>query len=173
MTEFVFVRPGDIENLDLARGLLREYYESRGYDAALEDYEEGLRELPGEFSEPLGCLVLALYEKELAGCIGLRKIDDDYCEMKRLYVSPSFRGKKIGYALVGQVVEQARDRGYRFIRLDNHPWMREAESIYGAFGFYSIGAYRYNPTPGTKFFECDLKKYNNPGSGKVERNKPR
>ena len=79
--------------------------------------------------------------------------------MKRLYVKEDFRSKRIGYALVQNIIENASEAGYRFMRLDNHPWMKEAESLYKLFGFEEIGAYRFNPTKGVRFFELDLGKY--------------
>ena len=101
---------------------------------------------------------MALYDDKPVGCVALRKIDENICEMKRLYVKEGFRGKRIGYALVQNIIENAQGAGYKFMRLDNHPWMKEAESLYKLFGFEEIEAYRYNPTKGVKFFELDLKK---------------
>jgi GNAT superfamily N-acetyltransferase len=148
------------EEIAITRKLLLEYGRIRNFDAALGDYDFELANLPGEYSPPEGGLLLAYYNDDTVGCVAIRKIDNDICEMKRLYVKVDFRGKRIGYALVQNIIEKAKDAGYKLMRLDNHPWMKEAESLYKLFGFEEIGAYRFNPTKGVKFFELDLGKTN-------------
>lgn len=147
---------GSENDIQIARQLLREYGELRCYDIALGDYEEEVAGLPGEYSPPHGCLLLAFHEDDPVGCVALRRRDDTVSEMKRLYVKPDYRGKKIGRSLVIEVIEEARRMGYRLMRLDTHPWMKEAEGLYKSVGFYEIEAYRYNPIEGVKFFELEL-----------------
>lgn len=142
-----------------ARELLLEYGRIRDFDEALGNYDYELANLPGEYSQPEGCLLLAYYNENPVGCVAIRKIDEDICEMKRLYVKEDFRGKGIGYSLVQNIIKSACESGYKKMRLDNHPWMKEAESLYKIFGFVEIGAYRFNPTIGVKFFELDLEKF--------------
>jgi GNAT superfamily N-acetyltransferase len=152
-------KPESEDDIEVARELILEYGRLRNFDAAMGDYEKELAELPGEYSSPQGCLLLAFFDDYPAGCIALRKIDDDFCEMKRLYVKPKYRGKKVGKALVLELIKEACQIGYKFMRLDNHPWMIEAESLYLSVGFKEIEAYRFNPIEGAKFFELDLGKY--------------
>jgi len=156
----IYIRNVESEDdIKSARELILEYGRIRNFDAAMGDYEKELAELPGEYSLPQGCLLLAFYNDNPVGCCALRKIDDDYCEMKRLYVKTKYRGNEIGKALVLELIKEARQKGYKFMRLDNHPWMKEAESLYKSVGFREIEAYRFNPTKGVKFFELDLEKY--------------
>jgi len=52
---------------------------------------------------------------------------------------------------------EARKRGYKKIRLDSLPVMKEAQALYRSLGFREIGAYRLNPVEGAVFMELDLK----------------
>src|SRR5829696_4018773 len=63
------------------------------------DLEKELSGLPGKYSMPEGRLLLAFHNDEPAGCVALRKIDTESCEMKRMFVYPEFHGKGVGYAL--------------------------------------------------------------------------
>ena len=138
------------------RQLLEEYGELRKHDAALGDYTLELAKLPGKHAPPEGSLILATWNGEAAGCVAFRKIGEGICEMKRMYVSPNFRGKDIGKALVRKIIEEAKSRPYEIMRLDTHPWMEAAQKLYQSFGFKEVEAYHYNPTPGIRFFELLL-----------------
>ena len=143
-------------SLDKVSALLWEYARLRDFDAASGDYQAEFTGLPGKYAAPEGCLVLATWEGQAAGCVAFRKLDEKYCEMKRLYVSPDFRGKKISIHLVERLLEEAAKADYSFMRLDSHPWMAAAQGIYEHFDFKPISAYNNNPTPGILFFERKL-----------------
>lgn len=148
-----------IINIEIARKLFLEYGSLRCYDIALGDYEKEINELPGEYSSPHGCLLIAFFNDDPVGCVALRKIDNKTCEMKRLFLKQKYRGKKIGKALVFEIIEEARRIGYKIMRLDTHPSMKDAELLYRSVGFDEIEAYRFNPIKGVKFFELDLERY--------------
>ncbi len=155
----IHINKVDSENdIKTIRELLLEYGQMRDFDIALGDYEKELLELPGEYSSPTGSLLIAFYDNNPAGCVALRKIDDDVCEMKRLYVKIKYRGNKIGKALVLEIIKKACQLGYKLMRLDTHPWMKDAELLYRSIGFKEIKAYHFNPIEGVKYFELPLEK---------------
>lgn len=59
----------------------------------IQNYDEEIEHLEMKYGMPYGRLYLIYCDEKLAGCIGLRKIDNQNCEMKRLYIRPEFRGK--------------------------------------------------------------------------------
>lgn len=144
------------EHVELARQLFREYADSLGIGLCFQDFEKELASLPGDYAPPGGRLYVAFEDERPAGCVGLRKISDDICEMKRLYVRPLFRGQGIGRQLVLALVKDARELGYARMCLDTLPSMKRAITLYRAMGFKPIEPYRANPVPGAMFFQLNL-----------------
>jgi ribosomal protein S18 acetylase RimI-like enzyme len=139
-------------DMGLVRELFEEYGRALGVDLSFQNFEQELGMLPGDY-EPI---LLATFEGTAAGCVALRHIDETTCEMKRLYVRPVFRGHAIGRALATAIITEAQAQGFRKMRLDTLPAMREAMSLYTSLGFADIEAYRYNPIAGSRYMELDL-----------------
>jgi ribosomal protein S18 acetylase RimI-like enzyme len=141
----------------VARGLFVEYSESLGVDLCFQGFAEELARLPGEYARPTGRLILAFDGEHAVGCGALRRIDDRVCEMKRVYLRPSARGRGAGRQLIDELIEMARVIGYDRMRLDTLPSMTRAKAIYRSLGFREIAPYRANPVPGALFLELDLR----------------
>ena len=144
------------EDIEVFRVLLEEYADSLGIDLGFQNFEEELANLPGCYARPEGCILLARYNEEIAGCVALRKLSDGICEGKRLYVKPQFRGLKIGRKLVEAVIEEARKIGYTRMRGDTLASMKTARALYASLGFKQIKPYCYNPVEGAIFIELEL-----------------
>ena len=108
-------------------------------------FEEELARLPEPFQRPNGALLLATVDGEPAGCIALKPLADQVCEMKRLYLKPEFHGLGIGRLLVSRLIDEAGAIGYTAMRLETGPLQHEALGLYAGFGFRRIPPYRNLP----------------------------
>ncbi len=127
----------------------------QGY-LAIQNYEEELSHLEEKYGPPSGRLYLACCGKEAAGCIGLKKIDDQNCEMKRFYVRPQFRGRKLGVQLMQKIIMDAREIGYSHMLLDTLPFLEDAIRMYKKSGFYTIDRYNDSPVSTSIYMRLDL-----------------
>lgn len=144
-------------DLDAVRALFAAYAKSLDFDLAFQDFESEMAAFPGKYAAPAGALLLARLDGAAVGAVALRDLGEGNCEMKRLYVSPGGRGHGVGRRLVMALIEAARERGYRAMRLDTVPGHHDsAIALYRAIGFREIGPYCYNPMPGTVFMELIL-----------------
>jgi len=145
------------EEIQQARELFEEYSASLGLDLCFQNFAKELAELPGDYAPPDGRLWLVAENDEIAGCIALRKIGPGIGEMKRLYVRPKFRRRRLGRALTETLLAEARAIGYQRVRLDTLPGkMDQAIAMYRSLGFKNIEPYYNNPVKGAAFMELEL-----------------
>ena len=140
-----------------ARELFLEYAQSLGMNLCFQNFEQELAGLPGHYAPPSGRLLLAEYESQLAGCVALHEWEPSICEMKRLYLRSSFRGKGLGRVLAEAIIAEAQNIGYQHMRLDTiEPIMKDAVEMYRKLGFREIAPYRPNPIAGAMYMELPL-----------------
>jgi len=144
------------EQIEIIRDMFKEYAEYLQIDLDFQNFNEELANLPGDYNSPFGSILLAYFNNNLAGCIALRKYTKKICEIKRLYVKQDYRGLKIGRKLTQEIINRARIIGYKSIRLDTLPTMKQAINLYLSLGFNEIKPYRYNPIEGARYFELKL-----------------
>lgn len=122
----------------------------------LQSYEKELENLTEKYGLPDGRLYIAYVDGEPAGCIGLHKLDETSCEMKRLYVRPAYRGKHIADKLVKQILFDAKNIGYKAMLLDTLPFLTGAIKLYKKYGFYETEAYNNSPMDNSIYMKLDL-----------------
>jgi putative acetyltransferase len=152
-----FVQVQSESQIEQVRQLFLEYARSLGFSLCFQNFDQELANLPGDYSPPHGRLLLAEFEGELAGCVALHKLENEICEMKRLYLRPQFRGKGLGRALATRIIAEARDLGYSRLRLDTvESAMQDAVAMYLKLGFRKIDPYCENPMPSALYMELVL-----------------
>ena len=122
----------------------------------IQNYDAELRDLTYKYGLPNGRLYLAYWDGELAGSIALRKIDEENCELKRMYIKPEFRKRGIAVTLVKQLIADAREIGYRYLLLDTLPFLQVAIRMYKNLGFYEIERYNDSPMDTSIYMKYDL-----------------
>lgn len=156
-----FIRPARFpDDLPELRALLREYGDSLGVDLSFQSFDAEMAGLPGDYAPPAGRLLIleraVPEENTVAGCVALRRLEDEVCEMKRLWVRPNHQGHGLGRALAMAIIDEARRAGYARMRLDTLPSMTSAIALYQSLGFRPIAPYRPNPVAGSMFLELAL-----------------
>ncbi|HST17533.1 MAG TPA: GNAT family N-acetyltransferase [Gaiellaceae bacterium] len=147
------ITPADLDDV---RALFGEYAASLPFDLGFQDFELELAGLPGAYVPPDGALLVARADGIAVGCVALRPLGPETCELKRLYVRPTTRGWGAGRALTERALGEARRIGYLRIRLDTLPGMERAQALYLKLGFRDVAPYRENPIAGARFLELEL-----------------
>src|ERR1700728_3835793 len=121
--------------LNELRQLFEEYRVELGVDFNFQGFREEIESLPGKYAAPEGVLFLLRVGNVPAGCVALRRLEEGICELKRLYVTPAFRGTGLGNWLLDQAIVRARALGYRSMKLDSLPRLERAIEMYAKRGF--------------------------------------
>lgn len=146
------------DDIEHVRRLFRAYADWLDVDLCFQDFDAELAGLPGKYAPPHGRLLLARAGGEIAGCVGLRPLEDGICEMKRLWIEPGFAGRGIGRGLAVAIVDAGAALGYGTMRLDTMPGrLRAAGHIYETLGFKKVPDYYHNPLDGVMMYELALR----------------
>ncbi len=152
--------PSTPAELDAVRDIFREYASTMGVDLCFQGFDAELAQLPGDYAEPRGALLVAEVEGAVAGCCALRPLDTaDYpnaSEMKRLFVRKAFRGFGLGRELAEAMLDRARQAGYACVLLDTLDDMESARALYTDLGFEEIPPYYHNPIAGAHYLKVDI-----------------
>ena len=146
------VRTTAAAELASVRELFAEYAGAVAEPCCFAGFERELAGLPRGYL----ALFLAREDGAAAGCVGMRRLDAQTAEMKRLYVRPAYRGRGIGRALAQATITAAREAGYERMVLDSLPKMHSALELYRELEFRETAPYLAEPTPGARCFELRL-----------------
>jgi putative acetyltransferase len=105
----------------------------------IDTYQESYLERDGAF------LIMSENER-IIGTGAVRKLDDEVCEIKRLWLLPKFHGRGLGYRILVELLNIAREKGYTKVRLETAPsYQQRAFQFYLRFGFHEIPRYGDDP----------------------------
>jgi putative acetyltransferase len=133
--------------------LFKEYAQWLNIDLSFQHFDDELLELKTMYGKPQGGIVLCKMDDEFIGCAGIRKIDNNTAELKRMFIKPAYQKKGTGKILLEKSVQLAKLLNYKIIRLDTLNYMTPAINLYKQYGFYEIPAYYNNPNETAVYFE--------------------
>jgi GNAT superfamily N-acetyltransferase len=122
-----------------------------GFEATILERYEGWTPTVGpsataqDFSPPEGIFLVAYVDGRPVGCGGLKRLEADTVEVKRVFVRPDARGHGVSRALLAALEAAARDAGYAVVRLDTGANQPEALKLFQTAGYDPIPDYNDNP----------------------------
>jgi GNAT superfamily N-acetyltransferase len=140
-----------------ARSMFREYADHLSTDLCFQNFSEELKNIEHIYGPPEGSLLFAedLSGNQL-GCVSIRKLNAATCELKRMYVRPEFRKQGIGKILLDHALDIAGQLGYKQIRLETLPAMKEARQLYFSRGFSEVASNSLSQAGETMYMEREL-----------------
>ena len=139
-----------------AMQLFQEYANSLNISLDFQHFDEELKIISTMYGPPDGHLIIVYTEDTAIACAAYRKIEEGICEVKRMYVKPSYRKEQIGDKMLSELITKATLSGYKLMRLDTLDSMIPAITLYKKHGFHEIDAYYFNPNKNTVYMEKPL-----------------
>jgi len=94
------------------------------------------------YVENRGLFLVVMDDDKLIGTGGIKKLEDNIAELKRLWLLEEYHGQKIGYQVFLRLLDYARAHGYEKVWLQTSQRQERAIRFYTQFGFYKIPSYR-------------------------------
>ena len=139
------------------RELIAEYTNRLDRDLSFQNLEDELRDPAAKYTAPEGELLVAVDEADnVIGMVAYHKHNIERCEMKRLYVKPETRGMHLGELLVAEIIEHARQAGFKEMVLDTVAPLEAAIGLYKKNGFVECEPYYHNPMDDVMYMMKEL-----------------
>lgn len=146
-----------IPDLEIVTQLFQEYARELDENICFQNFDDEVKNPLLKYGGDKGLLLIAKWNDSIVGCVAYTKLEEAYtCEMKRLYVKPEYRDKKIGIALALAIIEHAKQNGYKKMVLDTLEKLKSAIAVYEKLGFKKTDPYYNNPLSGVIYMEKSL-----------------
>ena len=122
----------------------------------MQSFDDETEHLHEKYGAPYGGIYVASVDGEDAGCIAFRKLDEDTCELKRVFLRERYRGLGLGRKMMERVLADSRAAGYKVMLLDTLPVLADACAMYEKMGFESTEKYNANPLGHAIFLKLKL-----------------
>ena len=111
------------------------FYEAQG---ALDDMDD----VQSMYFDRDGIFLVMIDAEQIIGTGAVRKINNETCELKRVWLLVEYHGKGLGYRMMQELLAFAREKGYQRMWLETDPDHQErAYKFYQRLGFYEIPRY--------------------------------
>ncbi|WP_051639295.1 GNAT family N-acetyltransferase [Succinivibrio dextrinosolvens] len=125
-------------------------------DAAFQHFETELDNVEKKYLPPFGDLIVAVDENEFQGMAAYRKLNDERCEVKRLYVRREARGQHLGDLLLDELLKKAKNAGFTEVIVNTPMSVTTAVNLYKKHGFEVYEGEDVKPKPNTFYMIKDL-----------------
>ena len=117
---------------------VQEFYDILEEEGELHDVDHYQQ----DYVEDHGLFLVVLDDGQLIGTGGIKKLEGNTAELKRLWLLEEYHRQKIGYQVVTRLLNFARAQGYKKVRLQTSQRQERAIRFYAQLGFYEIPSYR-------------------------------
>ena len=107
------------------------------------DTMSDIDEVRSHYFDNGGTFLVLVDEGRVVGSGAIRRLNDDICELKRMWFLKEYRGRGLAKEMLQRLLEFARKTGYKKVRLDLLDEQKQTQALkfYKRMGFYAIAPY--------------------------------
>ena len=130
---------GDFEvkkcnDAEVVKELFKEYSQIKGAESCFVSFDKELADLEGFYSG--GALLVGYEEDKPVACIAIKKLNDNTCEAKRLFIKPEYRGKGYARTMLNNMLDKSKELGFTEVTFTTKPSvMQIGYGLYKRMGF--------------------------------------
>ncbi len=117
--------------------LFVEYSHIKGAESCFVSFDKELNDLAGYYSG--GAILVGFEDDKPVACVAIRKISDETCEGKRLFIKPEYRGKGYARVMIKAMTDKASELGFKEVVFTTKPEvMSVGYGLYKRMGFEEL-----------------------------------
>lgn len=119
---------------EVVKELFKEYSQIKGAESCFVSFDKELADLEGFYSG--GALLVGYEEDKPVACIAIKKLNDNTCEAKRLFIKPEYRGKGYARTMLNTMLDKSKELGFTEVTFTTKPSvMQIGYGLYKRMGF--------------------------------------
>lgn len=115
--------------------LVQEVLNLYGLNLNPDDEDLDITNIPKYYSENNGDFEVIEFKGEIIGSYGIYKIDDETCELRKMYLKKEFQGLGLGNIMLENSLRLAMNLNYKKITLQTNSVLYKAIKLYKKYGF--------------------------------------
>jgi len=127
----------ETSDTETIRELFVEYSHIKGAESCFVSFDKELNDLSGYYSG--GAILVGFEDDKPVACVAIRKISDETCEGKRLFIKPEYRGKGYARVMIKAMTDKASELGFKEVVFTTKPEvMSVGYGLYKRMGFEEL-----------------------------------
>ena len=125
------------KDYEVIKDLFKEYSQIKGAEGCFVSFDKEISDLGGFYAG--GAILLGFEDDAPVACIAIRKMDNNKCEGKRLFIKPEYRGKGYARKMMNAMLEEAKKLGFKELVFTTRPEvMAIGYGLYKRMGFEEL-----------------------------------
>ena len=125
------------KDYEVIKDLFKEYSKIKGAEGCFVSFDKEISDLGGFYAG--GAILLGFEDDAPVACIAIRKMDNNKCEGKRLFIKPEYRGKGYARKMMNAMLEEAKKLGFKELVFTTRPEvMAIGYGLYKRMGFEEL-----------------------------------
>ena len=129
------LRPYRSSDRGIVCTLLEQGLAPYGLAVDYENTDQDILDIETHYLKNGGAFMVLVVDTEIIGMYGIYRVSAAVCELRKMYLNPSYKGQGFGKQLMNDALAQAVALGFAEMHLETNSRLVEAIGMYKRYGF--------------------------------------